>query len=97
MNESLESLSAALKLRLLRELDAGRAWDSLNEKLHCVLCERNITGHEIRVETNRRGGTRLRCPTRGCQAGPGHWVHPGNPLISEEAWHDWARLLAVGA
>lgn len=42
---------------------------------------------------DQTGVPALRCPTPGCPAGPAQWVHPGNPLLSEEAWRDWVRLL----
>ena len=92
MGNPLESLSGKLKLRLLREFDGGRQWKSLDETRHCAICERIIRGHEIRVLWNRQGQARLRCPTPGCRSTPAEWVHPGNPLVSEDAWRDWTRL-----
>ena len=90
---SMENLSNRLKLRLLREIDRDRPWRSLDDRRHCVICERTISGHQIRVAWFRHGAPHLRCPTPGCRSLPQHWVHPENPLTSEDAWRDWARLL----
>ena len=89
------SLGGRARLRVLREVDCFHHWNSLDDTLRCVLCERPISGREIRVVWNHRGQARLHCPTRGCRSTPREWVHPGNPLVSEEAWHDWERLLAT--
>lgn len=80
------------KLDLLRKVDAGSKWESLDDKRSCILCERTFSGRQIRVTTTR-GRTQLACPTTGCVGTPREWVHPGNPLISEKAWNDWARLI----
>jgi len=80
----------AVKLQLLQE---ERAWTSLDETRQCVLCEQTFTGHQVRVLWDHSGTPHLRCPTPGCPASPAQWIHPGNPLISEDAWRDWVRLL----
>ena len=80
------------KWRLLQAAAGGRSWSSLDETRHCVLCERTFSGREVGLERNPRG-LQLRCPTPGCPSTPAQWIHPGNPLISEEAWRDWVRLL----
>ncbi len=85
-------LSSA-KIELLRSLDRNRAWVSLDDTRHCVLCERTISGHSIRITRDRNGRLQLRCPSRGCRSTPDEWIHPENPLVSEEAWKDWVRLL----
>lgn len=84
--------SAEDKLQLLCQLDHERRWHSLDDTRHCVLCEQTISGRNVRIITKRRKSS-LHCPTRGCVGTPREWVHPGNPLTSEEAWHDWVRLL----
>ena len=83
----------ALKLRLLQEAGGVRFWSSLDETRQCVLCERTFNGHAVRLSRNRAGVPVLRCPTRGCPAVASQWVHSGNPLLSEDAWRDWVRLL----
>ncbi len=95
MKRDLEGIGnfVGSKLRLLRAATPGREWRSLAEKRHCILCERDFTGNEVRLARGRRGVARLACPTPGCIATPAEWVHPGNPLLSEEAWRDWVRLL----
>lgn len=93
MKNQFEDLAGKAKLKLLQEADPDRAWTSLEETRHCILCEKTISGHHIRVSRDRRGAIRLRCPTRNCQSTPAEWVHPENPLVSEDAWHDWVRLL----
>ena len=85
-------LSSA-KIELLRSLDRNRAWVSLDDTRHCALCERTISGHSIRITRARNGRLQLRCPSRGCRSTPNEWIHPENPLVSEEAWKDWVRLL----
>jgi hypothetical protein len=81
------------KLDLLRQCDKGCDWESLDEKRSCILCERTFSGRQVIVSKTRGGKTVLRCPTHGCTGTPREWVHPGNPLISDEAWADWSRLL----
>ncbi len=82
------------KLDLLRKADRSCKWESLDDKRSCVLCERTFSGRQVLVTKTRGGRTQLRCPTPDCVGTPREWVHPGNPLISEEAWNDWARLLS---
>lgn len=81
------------KLDLLRKHDPGCKWESLDEKRCCILCERTFSGRQVLVTKSRGGKAHLRCPSPGCVGTPREWVHPGNPLISEAAWNDWARLL----
>ena len=92
-NEFEEMTGEAKKLKLLREADPGRRWRSLDETRHCVLCEQTISGRQIRVSESRNGELEVHCPTPGCPATPVDWIHPGNPLVSEDAWKDWVRLL----
>ena len=80
-----------VKLQLLQE--GERRWASLDETRQCVLCEETFTGCQVRLLWDHNGTPSLRCPTAGCPASPAQWIHPGNPLISEDAWRDWVRLL----
>jgi len=93
MKYHVEDLAGETKLKLLREADSERPWMSLDDTRHCILCEKTISGRAIRVSTDRRGSVTLRCPTRGCRSTPSEWVHPENPLVSEDAWRDWVRML----
>ena len=80
------------KLMFLRQASPTRFWHGLDDKRHCILCEQTITGHQVQVRLNRHGKTLLHCPTPGCLGTPAEWVHPENPLLSEEAWQDWSQL-----
>ena len=80
------------KLSVLRAHDHFRDWQTLNDERVCVLCDRNFTGHDVRVLTTG-DGTQLHCPTANCQSGVHQWVYPGNPLISEQTEQDWWQAL----
>lgn len=81
------------KLDLLRNADRAHKWESLDEKRSCMLCDRTFSGRQVLVTKSRRGKVQLQCPTPGCVGTSREWAHPGNPLVSEEAWADWERLL----
>ncbi len=85
--------SDSRRLELLRQLDSHHAWSDCNETRHCTLCERTFSGRSVRIRWFSARRALLRCATPGCTAGPESWVHPGNPLLSEEAWADWDRLI----
>lgn len=93
MEKKCEDLADGVKLRLLRAAGGPRPWGSLDELRECVLCEQAFNGRQVRILWDRDGKTHLRCPTPGCAATPNQWVHPGNPLLSTDAWNDWMRLL----
>jgi hypothetical protein len=81
------------RLTILRQTDQFRTWSSLDDKRVCVLCDKTFSGRQVGISRNRAGRIQLHCPTDRCGAGPGHWVYPGNPLISEAAYQDWNRAL----
>lgn len=87
--------SDAQLLSLLSRCDPIRSWTSCRERRRCVICERVFEGAEVRVKTGQDSNVRLECPTRGCHSGPELWVHPGDPLVSDEAWKDWERVLRM--
>ena len=89
-----KALSELEKLLALREADSVYHWGSLSDRRSCVLCDRSFTGRQVEVFIDPEGWSRLRCPTTGCAGTPNEWVHPGNPLVSEKAWHDWEQLLS---
>lgn len=68
---------------------------TFSDKRRCVLCERVFKIAISRTLENPSGQTRETCPTVGCQSTPEMWVHPGDPLTSEEAWQDWERMTAL--
>lgn len=79
------------RLDILRTADPFRKWRSLDDRRICVLCDRVITGRQLSVSRDSNGVVSLACPTSGCQSSPREWVYPGNPLVSEKAWRDWAN------
>ena len=90
MRQEGNEAADALKLQLLQ---GERAWASLEEARQCVLCEHTFKGRQVRIRRDRSGIPHLCCPTPRCPATPAQWIHPENPLISEDAWRDWMRLL----
>ena len=93
METKIASDAAMEKLELLQKAHPERGWTSLDSRCMCILCERTFSGHEVRMVETATGEYRLLCPTRGCNSTPDEWVHPGNPLLSDEAWQDWLRLV----
>ena len=81
------------RLRQLQRLDSHHRWTHTQEERHCTLCESTFCGRDVRIRWYSANRGSLRCPTPGCKSGPEFWVHPGNPLLSEEAWADWHRLI----
>jgi len=82
------------RLLVLRAADHFRNWNSLDDERVCVLCNRTFTGRQVEIMRNRSGHFQLHCPTEKCKAGPGKWVYPGNPLVSDAAYLDWQRALS---
>jgi len=84
------------KLAILQRADHFRAWESLDDKRVCVLCDKTFTGHDVVISHDDRGD-QLRCPTRECLSHVHQWVYPGNPLVSETAHADWWQALGNAA
>ena len=78
------------RLHLLRENDPHRFWSALSDRRLCLLCDSEFDGASVRI-TVRSGKAHFQCPQPHCQAGLAHFVHPGNPLLNEDAWADWMR------
>ena len=91
-----KSLAADDKLVALRKADPNHAWQSLDDRCTCILCDRTFSGRQVDVTIGASGRVRLGCPSDGCKSTPREWVHPGNPLVSEKAWRDWSRVLTGG-
>jgi hypothetical protein len=70
------------KLTLLQAADPRRKWHSLDDERVCVLCERTITGRQIRVVNDAQGASSLRCPTEGCPSLPNDWFYHGSACSS---------------
>ncbi len=79
------------RLRLLQEHDRARPWTSLEDCRVCLLCESEFQGGDIRIHV-RNGKPVFQCPGVVCPGGLEHFVHPGNPLLNDETWHDWMRM-----
>ena len=72
------------KLSILQKEDAFRKWYSLDDGRICVLCDRFITGRQIRITRDQRGQHRLHCPTETCRSTPRDWMYAGNALLSDD-------------
>lgn len=81
------------KLRILQEFDVWRKWETLDDQRRCVLCDQTFSARKITITLDRHGRPELHCPTHGCNSTPREWLHPGDPLTDDEAWHDWLRIL----
>lgn len=91
-----KNLSSEDKLDALRKADPASRWQSLDDHRVCILCEKDFSGRQVDASISGSGRVRLRCPSEGCTSTPSQWVRPGNPLVSEQAWEDWARVLGGG-
>jgi hypothetical protein len=69
----------AEKLAALRRLDQFRKWISLDDQRRCLQCGKIITGRQIELVGDGRGGPlRARCPTENCEAIPLDWALPSD-------------------
>ena len=74
------NLSEKEKLNILRQLDRWRWWRSLDDARLCLVCEKTITGNDIKVssEAEDYGALRAHCPTKNCESIPLDWVLPND-------------------
>jgi hypothetical protein len=70
-------VTADEKLRILRQQDPLRNWQSLDDARVCVLCDQSINGHLVKFRKDRNGLVFAACPTRSCEGTPSEWVYPG--------------------
>ncbi|CAN5277088.1 hypothetical protein BH20VER2_BH20VER2_09430 [soil metagenome] len=91
-----KTLTSEDKLAALRKGHPARKWESLDDRCTCILCEKSFSGRQVDVAVSPIGRVRLRCPSDGCPGTPREWVRPGNPLVSQQAWRDWERVLNGG-
>ena len=89
-----QRVSSSEKLQALRAVDTRREWNSLDETCICILCEKTFIGRRARPVRDPSGQITLRCPTPACHGTPDVWVRPGNPLLSDDVWGDWQRVLS---
>ena len=80
------------RLSILQANDHFRDWYSLDDERVCAVCDRRFSGHDVVIST-MGDEVELRCPTSSCQSGIHQWLHPGNPLASEESEKDWWHAL----
>ncbi len=80
-------------LRLLNSSDSSGTWSSCDEKRHCIICDLDFKGRDVRMSWFGNSLVKLRCPTAGCRGGAATWVRLGNPLVAGEASEDWDRIL----
>jgi hypothetical protein len=78
------------RLRLLRQHDRTRTWNSARDKRVCMLCGSEFEGVQIRVSV-RAGKPVFGCPEVGCRGSLPHFATCGNPLLDDAAWSDWMR------
>lgn len=88
-----KDFSDEARLQMLNEGDPLHPWTSCDELRQCAVCDRIFSGRQVRRRRSGFGFGPLRCPTRGCTGGPSSWVLPGDPLVSDEAWAEWERLI----
>ena len=71
-------LAAEDKLAALRRIDKGRPWNSLDDRVYCTICKREISGRQLEVVggTNGLRALHLRCSTPGCLSTPADWLFP---------------------
>jgi len=96
MPDSTSHIYPEDRLDLLRAADPSRKWRSLDDRRICVLCDRVISGRQVMITRDANGAVKVACPTSDCAGSPREWVYPGNPLVSDKAWADWAMALAFG-
>lgn len=65
------------KLRLLRQLDAKRRWQFLDDERRCRCCGKHFTGRQVKVlsATSPGGPLRVACPTRNCVSKTDEWLY----------------------
>lgn len=82
----------ASRLQILRENDSLRTWPSVDEVRVCVACGRKLTGRTISI-SRKANRCIFQCPTPGCGGSLPDFAKPGNPLIDDAVWQDWALTL----
>ena len=82
--------SEGARLRLLRQHDRTRPWNSARERRVCMLCGSEFEGVQIRIGV-RAGKPVFGCPEPLCRGSLPHFAVSGNPLLDDDAWSDWMR------
>jgi hypothetical protein len=71
-------LAPEQRLDLLRQADTIRKWNSLDDKRHCIMCQRVFTGRQVDIQRDQRGRYLFKCPTEDCPSFIAHWFHVGS-------------------
>jgi hypothetical protein len=68
-------LSPEEKLDVIRRLDPGGTWESLDSWRYCGVCNKLFSGRQIEVLGDGRHAEplRLHCPTAECNSTPSDW------------------------
>src|SRR5438067_11922346 len=71
-------LAAEDKLAALRRIDKGRPWNSLDARVYCTICKREISGLQLEVVGGPNGlrALHLRCSTPGFLFTPSDCLFP---------------------
>jgi hypothetical protein len=75
------------RLGILRTIDQGHRWYSLDDKRVCIVCERVFSGRQVEFDPRQRPGDyTAHCPTPGCPSDPSHWFFfvPPQPALSTD-------------
>jgi hypothetical protein len=87
-----DDLTAEERLKILRAGDKLRTWSSLDDERLCVLCERILSGRQIKISRDQRGRYLLKCPSSGCDSFAAHWLYVGNATDRLGDFQDRADL-----
>jgi hypothetical protein len=68
-----QQISPEKRLAILRALDSGRKWYSLDDEMICTVCHRIFKGRQIAIDGDGHGAYSLQCPTPGCPATIRSW------------------------
>ena len=68
-------LTSEDKLDVIRRLDPGGTWESLDSWRYCGVCNKFFSGRQIEVLGDGRHAEppRLHCPTAECNSTPADW------------------------
>ena len=87
-----DDLTAEERLKILRAGDKLRTWSSLDDERLCVLCERILSGRQIKISRDQRGRYLLKRPSSGCDSFAAHWLYVGNATDRLGDFQDRADL-----
>lgn len=72
---SYNRLTPEEKLDVIRRLDSGGRWESLDSSRYCSVCNKLFSGRQIEIlgDPLRPEPLRLHCPTDECNSSPADW------------------------